>query len=151
MAMGRFSVERSLEIDAPARLIWDELMDVARWPEWKPFITGTRFSGNSLGTGSNFRMKIKVKGPAVTIPVRVCEFLEHKKIAWTGGIPGAAVSVHSFILDEKGDVTLVTSREEFTGALVLLMLMIVSRDDLLSLHERWLEAIRQRVEPKDKI
>jgi hypothetical protein len=34
--------------------------------------------------------------------------------------------------------------------LVRLMLMIVSRDDLLSLHERWLEAIRQRVELKEK-
>lgn len=146
--MGRYSLERSLEIKAPVERIWDELLDVRSWPGWKPFISKVRFDGDKLKIGVKFTMNIAVKGPAVPVTCKVCGFDEHRSIAWTGGIPGVTVSVHSFIFEPGGSKTLVTSREEFTGALVGLMLKIVKEKDLFSLHDNWLEAVRKRMESK---
>ena len=145
--MGSYKIERSLSIKAPAREIWDRIMDVKSWPEWKPFITSTATGGAEIGNGSKFRMNIKVKGPLpFPVPVRVIDFDPYKYVAWTGGLPGMSVSVHSFIFQEKDGETLLTSREEFTGALVGLMLLFMSEKDFEKLHDDWLEAIRKRVE-----
>ena len=63
-----------------------------------------------------------------------------------GNRQGITVSVHRFIFEPGGSKTLVTSREEFTGALVGLMLKIVKEKDLFSLHDNWLAAVRKRAE-----
>jgi hypothetical protein len=94
-------------------------------------------------------MKIRVKGRlAAPVRLRVIEMDEPRYVAWTGGLPRAAMSVHSFRLEEKDGKTLVTSQEDFTGALVFMMLWLVKHEDLLSLHDQWLEAIERRVGEK---
>lgn len=144
----RYRVARTADIAAPARAVWDQILAVRTWPEWKPFISRTVLRGPDLSLGSRFRMHIRVKGPfAVPVSVRVCNWVPPRRIAWTGGIPGVTMSVHSFLLEEKNGQTRLTSLEEFTGALVWLMLRLVTPADLESLHDRWLAAIRQRVEP----
>ena len=145
--MGAYQLERTREIQAPAGKIWDQLLDVKSWPEWKPFIPATSGREVIRALGDRFQMKIRVKGPfAFPVPVRVCEFDPPRRVAWTGGIPGTVISVHSFILEDRGASTRVTSREEFTGALVGLMLQMVTPQDLEKLHEQWLEAIQRRME-----
>ncbi len=148
--MGEFSIERSLEIKAPIGHIWDQLLEVMTWPEWKPFIKGVSFEGSKIEMGSMFTMNIAVKGPAVPVKVTVCDYEKPKRIAWTGGIPGVVISVHGFTFEEKGDKTLVKSYEHFTGLLVRLMLKLVTEKDLESLHDRWLEAIKLRMEKTDQ-
>ena len=147
LTMGKYELERSLEINAPLRVIWDELLDINSWPEWKPMIAKVAYDGDKLEPGTKFKFNIRVKGPFAT-PV-TCKVLDvdfPKKMAWTGGLQGLSVSVHSFLFEERGEKTLVISREEFTGALVGLMLLFVTRKDLDKLHDDWLVAIRQRVE-----
>jgi len=144
----KYRVERSVEIAAPPAAVWDRITAVRTWPEWKPFIARTVMKEDRLSLGSRFKMHIRVKGPfAAPVSVRVCEWQPPRRLAWTGGIPGVTMSVHSFILEETNGRTRLTSLEEFTGALVWLMLKLVSPADLESLHDRWLAAIRQRVEP----
>ena len=143
----KYRVARSAEIAAPAQAVWDRIVAVESWPEWKPFISRTVMSGPDLSLGSRFKMHIRVKGSfAAPVSVRVCEWQPPCRIAWTGGIPGITVSVHRFILEEKNGRTRLTSQEEFFGALVWLMLRLVTPADLESLHDRWLSAIKQRVE-----
>lgn len=150
--MGEYTVERSRTIDAPAARIWPELMDINSWPEWKPFIKATTWTGGALKVGSEFTMNIRVKGRLATpVKVKVLQADEPGYVAWTGGIPHAAVSVHSFRLEEKGGRTIMTSREDFSGALVFMMLWFVTPNDLESLHDRWLEAIERRVAARGKI
>ncbi len=143
--MGNLKLERSRLVKAPARDIWNEILDVKSWPEWKPFIKKVTGDGGEIRIGSRFTMKIAVKGPAVPVPVEVITLDPYKEMAWTGGIPKTVVSVHSFLFDEKDGATLVTSREEFTGALVSIMPMFVTIKDLHKLHDDWLEAIDQRM------
>lgn len=144
--MGAYKIERSELVDAPAGKVWDAILDVASWPEWKPFITKVNWKGGELGCNDKFTMNIKVKGPAAPVSVRVCYLDKPSRVAWTGGLPGLATSVHSFLLEEKDGKTEVTTREEFTGALVGLMLMIVTEKDLERLHLNWLDAIKKKVE-----
>jgi len=146
--MGTYRLERSQEIAAPASTIWNELLNANAWPAWKPFIRRIRFAGSRLGPESQFTMTIAVKGPAVPVAVRVCAFDAPRRIAWTGGLPGAVISVHGFDLDELGSRTRVTSWEEFTGALVGLMKLFVTPADLAGLHDRWLDAIQKRMAAK---
>jgi len=145
--MGAYQLERSAEVAASAQAVWDQLVDVKSWPEWKPFITATSSNEKVLSRDSRFKMNIRVKGRwPVPISARVCAWEEGKRIAWTAGLPGLAVSVHSFILEQLEGKTRVRSREEFTGALVGLMLRLVTEKDLHSLHDQWLASIKQRVE-----
>ena len=147
--MGAYSIERKLEIKAPPKKIWDAIKDVGSWPDWKPFITATAPPGGPFEKGARFRMNIKVKGPALPVPVKIIEMTPEKKVAWTGGLPGLARSVHTFIIEEEKGASVLTSKEDFTGALVRLMLLFVTPADLLKLHDDWLMAVRRKAEQPD--
>ena len=145
--MGSFAIERRRMVHAPARTIWDELAETAAWPAWKPFISRVSSPAGGFKPGARFTMSIRIKGPwAVPVPVTILELDPPRKMAWTGGLPGLARSVHSFVLEEADGRTEVISREEFTGALVGLMLRFVTERDLARLHDDWLAAIAARVE-----
>ena len=45
----------TFEIDAPIELVWDVLMDVARYGEWNPF---TRCEGADLKVGSPIHLDV---------------------------------------------------------------------------------------------
>jgi len=144
--MAKYSVSRKTEINAPVPAIWKAIVNVSSWPEYKPFIKRIRTGSQVLGKGGHFKMWIRVKGPAVPVPVKVVEFDPPRRVAWTGGLAGLSVSVHSFILEQSENGTILTSREDFTGRLVRLMLLLVRPRDLERLHDDWLFAIKNKVE-----
>ena len=141
----RVRVERAAAVAASPEALWEVIADVARWPEFKPFIRRTRVAG-PLGMGARFRMDIAVKGPAVPVPVTVVEWDQPRRMAWSGGLPGLVVSTHSFIIEPADGGARLVSLEEFRGPLCRLMLVFVSEADLNRLHDRWLEAIKARAE-----
>ena len=52
------AVERSVEIDAPARVVWDVFTDVERWPEWTASVTRIEaLDGGELAVGKRFAIK----------------------------------------------------------------------------------------------
>ena len=54
--MKRF--EASIEVNAPAALIWSVMSDIERWPEWTASITSIeRTETGPLGVGSKARVK----------------------------------------------------------------------------------------------
>ncbi len=147
--MGHYKIERSLLIDAPADKIWDELLDVKSWPQWKPMITKIKYDGDKLETGKNFKLSLRVKGPIVTpVTCKILSLDEYESMAWTGGLEGLSKSVHSFLFKEEDGKTLVTSREEFSGALVSLMLLFLTPKDFEKLHDDWLIAIKEHIDKK---
>lgn len=144
--MAGYRIERQMEIAAPPERVWETVADVKAWPGYKPFITRVRLNGDEIGPGSKFTMTIAVKGPAVPIPVKVCRFNPPHYIAWTGGIPGLVKSVHGFDFQDAGGMTVLVSWEKFTGPLVWLMRLLVGESTLFSLHDKWLECVKARVE-----
>jgi hypothetical protein len=147
--MGHYKIERSLLIDAPAEKIWDELVDVKSWPQWKPMVPKTVYDDDKLKVGKKFKLSLRVKGPIVT-PV-TCDIIALDKydyMAWTGGLEGLSKSVHSFLFKEEDGKTLVTSREEFTGIFVSLMLIFLTEKDFETMHDQWLLAIKKHIDKK---
>jgi uncharacterized protein YndB with AHSA1/START domain len=66
-----FIIERTLEIDAPAAVVWEVLTDFARYPEWNPFVLECR---STLKPGEAFDMRVKL----MSRPQRQVEWvLEH--------------------------------------------------------------------------
>jgi uncharacterized membrane protein len=50
--------ESSVEIDAPASLVWDVFSDVERWPEWTDSVTRlVALDGPGLAIGKRFEIK----------------------------------------------------------------------------------------------
>lgn len=147
--MGELVVEKSIELDAPAEKIWEQLVDVKSWPEWKPFITKARIAGyDSLTNGARIKMSLLAGGPAAApLSVTVNAFDKPRYLSWEGGIKGLLHAEHSFCLEEKGGKTRVTTYEKFAGPLLWFMLRLAPREDLEQLHEKWLQAIKARLEP----
>jgi uncharacterized membrane protein len=49
------TVASSIEIAAPASVVWDVFTDVERWPEWTPSVT--TLDGPELAVGHRFEIK----------------------------------------------------------------------------------------------
>ncbi|AYF76443.1 SRPBCC domain-containing protein [Nocardia yunnanensis] len=64
-----FVIDRTVEIDAPAELVWQVLTDVDRYGEWNPFCLECK---TTLEPGSPIDMKVRLVGPK---PKRQREFI----------------------------------------------------------------------------
>lgn len=144
--MSNYFVERSILIDAAPAVIWDLLVDAARWPQWKPFVRSIK-AQSKLTAAATFKMRICVKG-SLPAPVKavVCDFDPPRHIAWRSGLPPVVISIHRFRLYEENGRTRLVSQEEFSGALIGLMLKIVTPADLADFHDRWLAAVKAEAE-----
>jgi uncharacterized membrane protein len=144
-----YRVERSLEINAPVKEVWEKSLDVNSWPEWIPLVRSASFKGDDLTLGSKFKISIVAKGMWLPFTLTVCEYDRHRRIAWSTGHPGAVKVVRSLVYEEKDGKTLVTSREEFTGPGAKYAFRVIGEDEFGSIHEEWLKAIKLRVEGED--
>jgi len=151
--MGEIAVERSLEVAAPAPAIWEEMMKVESWPEWKPFVQKAKIASGyeALSCGSKIKMRLMIGGPAaLPLSVTVTEFNRPERLAWEAGVKGLLYGEHSFSFKSMGKTTRVTSQEVFKGPLTALLKLMITREDLERLHMQWLEAIKQRMERQGK-
>ncbi|GAB2540391.1 SRPBCC family protein [Nocardia heshunensis] len=55
-----FVIDRTVEIDAPAELVWQVLTDVDKYGEWNPFCLECE---TTLEPGSPIDMKVRLVGP----------------------------------------------------------------------------------------
>ncbi|MFE3226467.1 SRPBCC family protein [Nocardia sp. NPDC059228] len=55
-----FVIDKSVEIDAPAELVWQVLTDVDKYGEWNPFCLECK---TTLEPGSPIDMKVRLVGP----------------------------------------------------------------------------------------
>ncbi len=147
--MGEYVVEKSVEVDAPLRKVWEEMVDVKEWPSWKPFMQKVSIGGGyeTLTNGSVIWMMLQMAGPVGTpLRVRVNSFDRPHRLGWEGGLDNLVRAEHTFTFEDKGGKTRITSREAFQGYLLWFLFLLVTREDLENLHHKWLEAIKSRVE-----
>ncbi len=151
--MSTLSASRSIEVAAPIDEIWKVIMDVKGWPDWKPFIPKAKIAGgyDTLSNGSKIKMSLVAVGQApAPLSVTICDFNRPNSLAWEGGVKGLVHAVHAFEFKDLGDdKTLVTSKEEFNGALVGLVKLFLSEEELLALHDKWVLAIKNKMECPD--
>lgn len=76
------------EIAAPAAAVWQELVDVERWPEWGPSVVAVEASPLPLCAATSGRVRTLA---GVWVPFRVTDFAAGSMWAWTvAGVPATA-------------------------------------------------------------
>jgi hypothetical protein len=107
--------DASIEIDAPAAVVWDVFADVERWPTWTASVTTLRgLDGSELELGRRFEIQ-QPKMPRLAW--EVTDLDPGRGWTWTVRSTGATtVAVHELVPLEDGR-TCVRQRIDQRGAL----------------------------------
>jgi uncharacterized membrane protein len=106
--------DSSVEIAAPASLVWDVFSDVERWPEWTASVTRlVALDGPGMAVGKRF----EIKQPRM--PKLVWEVTEvHPGAGWTWvqRSPGGSTVARHDVVAQAGGHTLVRQQLDQRGA-----------------------------------
>jgi hypothetical protein len=111
-----------IEIDAPAHVVWEILVDFERHPEWNPFIE--EIAGRA-SPGSRLSLTVRPPGRrATSFAPKVLAADEARELRWLGrvGLPGVFDGEHRFVLEPLGTARVrLVHAERFRGVLVPLL------------------------------
>jgi uncharacterized membrane protein len=116
--------EDSIEIDAPAQLVWQVFSEVERWPEWTASVTSlVGRDGTNLAVGKRF----SIKQPGMSkLTWTVTEIDPGLSWTWVQRSPGVAVTARHHVIAQPDGRTLVRQELEqrgVVGALVGRMML----------------------------
>jgi len=139
------TLHASIDIDAPADLVWRIVTDFDRYPEWNPFIV--RAAGEQRVGG---RLDVTIRAPgtrAVGFKPRVLDLQPGRLIRWKGRlwVPGLFDGRHALVVEERpGGTSRFTTHEEVTGILLPFLgkVMRASQEGF----EQMAAALRRRAE-----
>lgn len=114
------TISTAIEIEAASEEVWAVLTELARYPEWNPFI---REAAGDLTVGATLTLRMfpVSGGRAVTFRPRVLAAQHGKVLRWIGKLilPGIFDGEHEFVLSSiEGGNTRVVQSEKFTGILI---------------------------------
>jgi hypothetical protein len=112
-------LQTQIEIDAPAKRVWEVLTDFASYPQWNPFI---RHISGRPAPGERLQVRLAPPGGrAITFKPKVLTAEPNRELRWLGRllVPGVFDGEHSFTIEslEESRVRFV-QREAFKGLLV---------------------------------
>ena len=132
--------EDSVEIDAPAQLVWEVFSDVQRWPEWTASVTSlVGKDGSNLAAGKRFA----IKQPGMSRLVwKVTEIDPGRSWTWAQRSPGVLVSARHDVIAQPGGRTLVRQQLDQRGVIGALVgrLMVKKTKRFLQLEAQGLKA-----------
>ena len=103
-----------IEIDAPAKRVWELLTDFASYPQWNPFIR--QISGR-LAPGERLQARLEPPGGrAMTFKPKVLTVEPNRELRWLGHLllPGLFDGEHSFTIEPlEGNRVRFIQREAF--------------------------------------
>jgi hypothetical protein len=125
----------SIDIAAPAPLIWAILVDFKAFPTWNPFITSAE---GAVDVGSRLTLRMQpVNGSAVTLRPTVVEVSEGRRLRWRGrfGVRGLFDADHQFLVEARdADRSRLIQQEQFSGLLVPFLGRTLDRGTLPAFH-----------------
>jgi len=136
-------IEDSIEIDAPAQLVWQVFSDVERWPEWTASVTSlVGRDGVDLAVGKRFSIKQPGMG---TLVWKVTEVDPGLHWTWVQRAPGALTTARHDVIALPDGRTLVRQQLAQRGVLGELVARLMGNKTKRFLH---LEAhgLKARVE-----
>ena len=141
--------DSSVEIDAPASVVWDVYADVERWPDWTASVDRVRpLDGPGIAVGKRFEIK-QPRMPSLVWEVTEVE--PGTSWTWRQRSPGGTTFASHEVVPQPGDRTLVRQRIDQRGpigiAVGVLMLRLTKR--YLALESQGLKASSERVRRRD--
>ena len=131
--------EDSIEIDAPAPLVWQVFSDVEHWPDWTESVTSlVGRDGANLAVGKQF----SIKQPGMSKLVwKVTEIDAGSSWTWVQRSPGVNVSARHWVIPQPDGRTLVRQELEQRGLIGALVgrLMLKKTKRFLKLEAQGLK------------
>jgi uncharacterized membrane protein len=126
-------VDESIEIDAPAQLVWEVFSDVERWPEWTASVTSlVARDGAGLAVGKRFA----VKQPGMsTLQWKVTEIDPGSSWTWVQRSPGVRVSARHWVSAQPDGRTLVRQELDQRGVLGVLVGRLMAKKTVRFLQQ----------------
>jgi carbon monoxide dehydrogenase subunit G len=113
--------ETTVEIAAPAAVIWGIMVDVEKWPEWTPSITSVQSVGSGdFGMGSEAKVAVRSMGISVSSVWKVTQFEDGRSFTWESSARGVR-SVAAHVIDAGAESCRVTLWVELSGMMVTLL------------------------------
>lgn len=149
--IGQFTsriIATEIEINAPANVVWEELVDTEAYTDWNPFVK--KLSGD-LTVGNTLAVTVQSEGNSSMnfTPTVLVSDAGHE-LRWVGrlGFKGVFDGEHSFILEEtsKG-TTIFRHGETFTGMLAYVLFPLIGTDTKKGFNAMN-NALKARVENK---
>ena len=122
-------VRTSIEIAAPAQVVWSVLTDLRGFDAWNPFIRAAR---GSTAVGNTVRLRVRSSfGLPLVFRAKVLGSEENRELHWQGHVlaPWLACGEHWFTIEpiDAHRVRFV-QRERFTGVLPRLTARLLARE-----------------------
>lgn len=117
-------------VAAPPERVWEVLVDLARYPEWNPFLVA---ASGEVREGARLEIRFRPPGGrALTMRPTVTRARAPEGLEWLGrlGLPGLFDGRHIFELHPAPGGTRLVQREEFRGVLVPLFARSLDRHTL---------------------
>ncbi len=119
----------SIDIDAPAKHVWDALVDLESFHEWNPFI---RDASGDTKVGGRIRVRVRSSlGAPIALHAEVVGRVEERELRWRGHVlaPWLGAGEHTFRVEPLGPSrTRFTQHEVFTGALPRLFARLLAAE-----------------------
>jgi uncharacterized membrane protein len=141
--------EDSVEIEAPAQLVWDVFSNVEHWPDWTASVTSlVGLDGPALAVGNRFA--IKQPGMAKLVWT-VTEIDSGSSWSWVQRAPGSLVTARHDVIALPGGRTLVRQQLDQGGPLGALVgrLMVKKTKRFLELEAQGLKARSEQLSRAD--
>ena len=136
----------SIDIAAPAAVVWNVIVDLDAFSAWNPFITSAE---GQLRVGSRLTLRMQpVGGSAVTLRPSVVEVVEGHRLRWQGRlvVRGLFDADHLFVVEPLGaDGARLVQQEQFGGLLLPFFRRALDRGTLPAFHAMN-EALKARAE-----
>ena len=137
--------EDSVEVDAPAQVVWEIFSDVEHWPDWTESVTSlVGHDGPNLAVGKQF--SIKQPGMA-KLKWKVTEIEPGSSWTWVQRSPGVNVSARHWVIPRPDGRTLVRQQLEQRGVVGALVgrMMLAKTKRFLEQEARGLKAWSEQV------
>ena len=140
------AIEAAIEIDAPAEVVWEILVDLDSYAEWNPFITE---ASGEIRRGE--RLKIRIEPPGTrdaTFRPTVLTAERGRRLEWLGRLLVPKIfdgrhQLHIHPLDN--DRVRFVQREEFSGMLVS---VVLNEEATAQGFREMNEALKERAEAR---
>ncbi len=127
----------TVQINAPAEIVWTCLMDVQAWPDWNPKVKSVQASG-PLALGSKFTWGASFP----RIESEVVYIRNEGEIVWVGRMLHVK-AIHKWNLAVQDNTTVVTTEESLDGKMLSLFF---GKKKLRSDLEAWLKYLKNQAE-----
>lgn len=135
--------QNTVDITASPEAVWSQLVDCVSWPQWYKHCSDVSILGGGRLISAHSKFRFNTLG--FYFEPEVVTFEPRRLLVWSAKGPAGTSGSHAWYIDPRPDGCRVITEESQIG-LLLFFLRVRTRNRLLTSHEEWLRALKERAE-----